>query len=80
MNGSGSAKAKEHRALDLAAFYGISFRLNLPKYTKFRCGSLARRNSVLSAISPYLRFLLSTPSDLLSQRNLHSSGYIEYDT
>jgi hypothetical protein len=45
---------------DLAAFYGISFRLRLPKFTKFRCGSLVGQNSNL--------FRLCTPSDLLSQQ------------
>ena len=42
----------------LAAFNGISFRLNLPIFTKFRCGSLIGRNSFLSVISPYFDFVL----------------------
>ena len=33
----------------LAAFYGISFRLDLPELTKFRCCSLIGQISVLSA-------------------------------
>ena len=42
----------------MAAFYGISFRLNLAKYKKFRCGSLIGRISVLRVISPYFGFVL----------------------
>ena len=42
----------------MAAFNGISFRLNLPIFTKFRCGSLIGRNSFLSVISPYFDFVL----------------------
>jgi hypothetical protein len=55
----------------LAAFYGISFRLHLPKFIKFRCGSLLGRDSVRSTIPPYILyfgFILFLIFNLLSQR------------